>query len=153
MKILVIGLDAATLELIEPWAEAGHLPTLTRLMNEGATGRLISTPNMHSASSWTSILTGVNPGRHGLFVFSDRNFATGRQEFFKGRDRTGRIIGDYLAQHNLTSGFLNVPMTYPAQAAAGGWMISGLDAPALNESAFAPSALREEIFTRFPGYA
>ncbi|HJQ26232.1 MAG TPA: alkaline phosphatase family protein [Blastocatellia bacterium] len=153
MKILVIGLDAATLELIEPWAEAGRLPTLSRLMKEGATGRLISTPNMHSASAWTAILTGLNPGRHGLFVFSDRNFATGRQEFFKGGDRTGRIIGDYLAQHNLTSGFLNVPMTYPAQAAAGSWMISGLDAPALNESAFAPAALREEIFSHFPDYA
>src|SRR5205085_10696658 len=127
MKILVIGLDAATMELIEPWVAAGHLPALARLMKEGASGRLISTPNMHSASAWTSILTGLNPGRHGLFVFSDRNFATGRQEFFKGGDRAGRIIGDYLAQHNLTSGFLNVPMTYPAHAAAGSFMISGLD--------------------------
>lgn len=153
MKILVIGLDAATLELIEPWAAAGHLPTLARLMQEGASGRLISTPNMHSASAWTSILTGLNPGRHGLFVFSDRNLATGRQEFFKGGDRTGRIISDYLAQHHLRSGFLNVPMTYPAHAAAGSWMISGLDAPALNESAFFPAALRDEIFSRFPDYA
>jgi predicted AlkP superfamily phosphohydrolase/phosphomutase len=153
MKILVIGLDAATLELIEPWAAAGHLPALARLMGEGATGRLISTPNMHSASAWTSILTGLNPGRHGLFVFSDRDFASGRQEFFKGGDRTGRIISDYLAQHNLTSGYLNVPMTYPAHAATGSWMISGLDAPALNEAAFYPAALREEVFSRFPDYS
>jgi predicted AlkP superfamily phosphohydrolase/phosphomutase len=153
MKILIIGLDAATMELIEPWAAAGHLPALARLMNEGASGRLISTPNMHSASAWTSLLTGVNPGRHGLFVFSDRNFATGRQEFFKGGDRTGRIIGDYLAQHHLTSGFLNVPMTYPARSAPGGFMISGLDAPALNESAFCPATLRDDIFSRFPDYA
>jgi len=153
MKILVIGLDAATMELIEPWAAAGQLPALARLIEEGASGRLISTPNMHSASAWTSILTGLNPGRHGLFVFSDRNFATGRQEFFKGGDRTGRIIGDYLAQQALTSGFLNVPMTYPAHAAAGSFMISGLDAPALNEAAFSPAALRHEIFSRFPDYA
>src|ERR671938_689318 len=118
MKVLVIGLDAATMDLIEPWAGAGHLPTLAALMREGAGARLLSTPNMHSASAWTSIRTGLNPGRHGLFVFSDRDFATGRQEFFKGGDRTGRIIGDHLAQHHLTSGFLNVPMTYPAQAAA-----------------------------------
>jgi len=32
MKILVIGLDAATMELIEPWAAAGRLPALARLM-------------------------------------------------------------------------------------------------------------------------
>jgi predicted AlkP superfamily phosphohydrolase/phosphomutase len=153
MKILVIGLDAATMELIEPWAAAGHLPALARLMNEGASGRLISTPNMHSASAWTSILTGLNPGRHGLFVFSDRNFATGRQEFFKGGDRTGHTVGDYLAQHGLTSGFLNVPMTYPANSQPGSYMISGLDAPALNESAFCPATLRDEVFSRFPDYA
>src|SRR5437870_12535139 len=116
MKILVIGLDAASFDLIEPWGAAGHLPALTRLINEGARGRLISTPNMHSASAWTSILTGLNPGRHGLFVFSDRNFATGRQEFFKGGDRAGNILGDYMARLGLTSGFLNVPLTYPASA-------------------------------------
>src|SRR5205085_12343871 len=84
---------------------------------------------------------------------SDRDFATGRQAFFKGGDRTGHIISDYLAQHNLTSGYLNVPMTYPAHAAAGSWMISGLDAPALNESAFYPTALCEEVFSRFPDYS
>src|SRR6185369_9601588 len=145
MKILVIGLDAATMDLIEPWTAAGHLPTLATLMREGVSARLTSTPNMHSASAWTSILTGLNPGRHGLFVFSDRNFATGRQEFFKGGDRAGRTVGDHLAERGLTSGFLNVPMTYPARCAPGGFMISGLDAPALNESAFCPAALREAV--------
>ena len=153
MKILVIGLDAATMDLIEPWSAAGQLPTLTRLIREGASGKLISTPNMHSASAWTSILTGVNPGRHGLFVFSDRNFSTGRQEFFKGGDRTGLTIADYLANHGLTSGLLNVPMTYPAKAPTGGYVISGLDAPALNEAAFSPADLRKEIFDRFPAYS
>jgi predicted AlkP superfamily phosphohydrolase/phosphomutase len=153
MKILVIGLDAATMELVKPWADAGHLPMLARLMSEGASGRLISTPNMHSAAAWTSILTGLNPGRHGLFVFSDRNFATGRQEFFKGGDRAGRTVGDHLAEHGLTGGFLNVPMTYPARCAPGGFMISGLDAPELNESAYCPAALRDDLLCRFPNYA
>jgi predicted AlkP superfamily phosphohydrolase/phosphomutase len=152
MKILVIGLDAATMDLIEPWAAAGHLPTLAKLINEGASARLLSTPNMHSASAWTSILTGLNPGRHGLFVFSDRDFATGKQVFFKGGDRTGELISAHLFRHGLTSGFLNVPMTYPAQSEAGGFMISGLDAPALNERAFSQPELRQELFDRFPNY-
>ena len=152
MKILVIGLDAATMDLIEPWAAASHLPTLARLIEEGVSARLISTPNMHSASAWTSILTGLGPGRHGLFVFSDRNFQTGRQEFFKGGDRAGETIGSHLARHGLTSGFLNVPMTYPAEPAAGGFMVSGLDAPTLNEQAFRPVDLRRELLDRFPDY-
>ena len=152
MKILVIGLDAATMDLIEPWAGGGHLPALARLMQDGAAARLLSTPNMHSASAWTSILTGLNPGRHGLFVFSDRDFATGKQVFFKGGDRTGELIGAHLSRHGLTSGFLNVPMTYPATCGAGGFMVSGLDAPSLNERAFCPTELRGELLGRFPNY-
>lgn len=153
MKTLIIGLDAATMDLVGPWVGAGHLPALARLMREGMSGRLLSTPNMHSASAWTSILTGLNPGRHGLFVFSDRDFASGRQLFFKGGDRAGETLGAHLARHGLTSGFLNVPMTYPADCPAGGFTVSGLDAPALNESAFCPRELREELFARFPEYA
>jgi predicted AlkP superfamily phosphohydrolase/phosphomutase len=152
MKVLVIGLDAATMDLIEPWAEAGHLPALAGLMRDGASARLLSTPNMHSASAWTSILTGLNPGRHGLFVFSDRDFATGRQEFFKGGDRTGELITSHLAGQRLSAGLLNVPMTYPAESHPGGYMVSGLDAPSLNERAFSPAELRRELLDKFPDY-
>lgn len=152
MKILVIGLDAATLDLIEPCTAAGHLPALASLIDQGSSSRLLSTPNMHSASAWTSILTGLNPGRHGLFVFSDRDFATGRQVFFKGSDRAGETIGSLLARHGLTAGFLNVPMTYKAECHAGGFMISGLDAPSLNEHAFCPAELRNELLGKFPDY-
>ncbi|HMG36342.1 MAG TPA: alkaline phosphatase family protein [Blastocatellia bacterium] len=152
MKILVIGLDAATLDLIEPWAREGRLPAIASLMNEGFVARLLSTPNMHSASAWTSILTGLNPGRHGLFVFSDRNFKTQRQEFFTGGDRTGQIVSSYLERLGLKCGFLNVPMTYPASGNAGSFMISGLDAPELNDNAFWPRDLRQELLGRFPAY-
>jgi predicted AlkP superfamily phosphohydrolase/phosphomutase len=151
-KILVIGLDAATFDLIKPWAEAGHLPTLAGLIRGGAHGVLMSTPNMHSASAWTSILTGLNPGRHGLYVFSDRDFATGRQVFFKGGDRTGDTIAAHLARHGLTAGLMNVPMTYPPTSTAAGFMISGLDAPSLNQHAFSPASLRDQLVERFPEY-
>ncbi|HWC76734.1 MAG TPA: alkaline phosphatase family protein, partial [Blastocatellia bacterium] len=152
-RIMVIGLDAATLDLVEPWARAGYLPAISRLMSEGSYSTLLSTPNMHSASAWTSILTGLNPGRHGLFVFSDRDFETGRQSFFKGGDRTGTLIISHLARHGLTGGLLNVPMTYPAECTAGGFCVSGLDAPSLNEGAFAPKELRDELLGRFPDYS
>ncbi len=151
-EILVIGLDAATMDLIEPWASAGHLPTLARLIDDGVSARFLSTPNMHSASAWTSILTGLNPGRHGLYVFSDRDFATGRQVFFKGGDREGDLITRHLASAGRTAGLLNVPMTYPAEGSAGSFMVSGLDAPSLNEKAFYPPPLRDELLGRFPNY-
>jgi predicted AlkP superfamily phosphohydrolase/phosphomutase len=151
-RILIIGLDAATMDLVAPWARAGHLPVLASMMREGTSCQFLSTPNMHSASAWTSILTGLNPGRHGLFVFSDRNFATGRVEFYKGGDRTGDLVTQHLARHDWSSGLLNVPMTYPASCCDTGFTVSGLDAPSLNESAFCPASLRLELFQRYPNY-
>jgi predicted AlkP superfamily phosphohydrolase/phosphomutase len=152
MKILIIGLDAATMDLVKPWSQAGYLPTLARLMKEGAYTNLLSTPNMHSASAWTSILTGLNPGRHGMYVFSDRDFKTGQQVFFKGGDRRGDLITRHLARQGLGSGMLNVPMTYPAECSAGSFMISGLDAPSLNGHCFCPPSLREEVLKVVPNY-
>ncbi|HEU4390564.1 MAG TPA: alkaline phosphatase family protein [Blastocatellia bacterium] len=152
-RVIVIGLDAATFDLIEPWSAAGHLPAISTVTRQGASGRLLSTPNMHSASAWTSILTGLNPGRHGLFVFSDRDYATGDQVFFKGGDRDGSTIVSHLNRHQLSSGLLNVPMTYPAECSSGGFAVSGLDAPSLNADAFCPAALRAELLSRFPEYS
>jgi predicted AlkP superfamily phosphohydrolase/phosphomutase len=140
------------MDLIHPWSVAGQLPAISGLMSNGYAGQLLSTPNMHSASAWTSILTGLNPGRHGLFVFSDRDFRTGRQEFFTGGDREGDLIGRHIARQGWTSGFLNVPMTYPAEGVDGSFMVSGLDAPELNDLAFYPAELRRELFERFPSY-
>ncbi|HEY6333318.1 MAG TPA: alkaline phosphatase family protein [Blastocatellia bacterium] len=151
-RILIIGLDAATLDLVSGWAGGGQLPVLQKVMHDGTSCPFLSTPNMHSASAWTSILTGLNPGRHGLFVFSDRDFVTGKVEFFTGGDRTGQLLTQHLATHGLSSGLLNVPMTYPASCIAPGFAVSGLDAPSLNESAFSPANLRSELLDRFPDY-
>jgi len=39
-KVIVIGLDGATWDLIKPWADEGKLPTFKKLMKEGAWGEL-----------------------------------------------------------------------------------------------------------------
>jgi predicted AlkP superfamily phosphohydrolase/phosphomutase len=152
-KVVIIGLDAATLTLVEKYARDGALPNMQRMMTGGATGLLLSTPNMHSASSWTSIITGKNPGKHGLFVFSDRTFATNQQAIFTGADRKCESLFRLLARAGLKAGMINVPMTYPAESAPGGFMISGLDAPSFDERAFSPKELRAEFTKLFPGYA
>ncbi|NLF14156.1 MAG: hypothetical protein GX597_20425, partial [Anaerolineaceae bacterium] len=43
MRVLVIGLDGVTFDLLGPWIEAGELPNLQRLMRQGASGRLQTT--------------------------------------------------------------------------------------------------------------
>lgn len=151
-QVIVVGLDAATMSLIERYVAEGGLPNISRMMKSGGSGLLLSTPNMHSASSWSSIITGRNPGQHGLYVFSDRDFATNEQVIYTGRDRKCESIFGILARAGKTAGMMNVPMTYPAESAAGSFMISGLDAPVFDEKAFSPASLRQEM-KRFAGYA
>ncbi len=72
MRVFIIGLDGGTFDLIRPFAEQGQLPTLKKLMDEGAWAPLESTGPPVTASAWTSFMTGKNPGAHGLFDFMQR---------------------------------------------------------------------------------
>jgi len=70
MKVLVIGLDGATFDLLLPWIEAGELPNLQRLMRQGASGKLRSTLPPISASSWISFATGSTQASTGWWTLS-----------------------------------------------------------------------------------
>src|SRR5256885_6413133 len=88
-RLLVIGLDGATLDLVRPWAAAGRLPVLARLMDGGAWGPLRSTIPAATFPAWTSLVTAVNPGRHGVLDFTERVPGTYRVRFVNGSYRRG----------------------------------------------------------------
>ena len=68
-KVLILGLDGVTFDLIKPWAEAGHLPALAHLMEQGSHAPLASTMPPVTSPAWPSFMTGKNPGQHGVFDF------------------------------------------------------------------------------------
>ncbi len=68
-RVLIIGIDGATFDLIQPWAEAGDLPNLARLMAEGVHGLLESTLPPVTSPAWPTFATGKNPGKHSVFDF------------------------------------------------------------------------------------
>ena len=51
-RVLVIGVDGATFDQVRPWAEAGDLPNLARLMLEGVHGPLESTIPPVTSPAW-----------------------------------------------------------------------------------------------------
>jgi predicted AlkP superfamily phosphohydrolase/phosphomutase len=128
-KLLIIGLDGISFDLLNPWFGAGELPNLQRLKAEGCSGLLRSVPNLHSAAAWTSMVTGKNPGKHGIYFFveRDREF---QYIFFSGADRKAKAIWNILNEKGKTAGVINVPMTFPAEP-VDGVMISGLDSPSI----------------------
>jgi predicted AlkP superfamily phosphohydrolase/phosphomutase len=126
MKLLIIGFDGATFDLITPWAEAGHLPNLARLMKQGVHGDLLSTLPPVTSPAWPTFMTGCNPGKHDVFDFIQphgANFTLVNSTRLKQPP-----IWQRLSEAKYRVGVINVPVTYPPQA-VNGFMISGLLSP------------------------
>ncbi|HXJ35637.1 MAG TPA: alkaline phosphatase family protein [Candidatus Eisenbacteria bacterium] len=150
-RVFVVGLDAATWDLVMPWVEAGVLPTLRRLIDAGVHAPLRSTLPALTPPGWTSAATGRNPGKHNIF-----NFYRGRAGGLSpapvtpGDLRSPRVW-DIVAQHGRRSVVLRMPLTYPPQESVG-VMVSGIMTPKGTEDFVAPAALKARLEAQIPRY-
>lgn len=144
-RLLVVGLDGATLDLIEPWAREGRLPNLAKLLDEGAWGPLQSVPNMNTAPAWTTFMTGKNPGKHGVFWFAEEGERRGTVRFVNASDRRATSLWRLLSAAGRQIVVANVPLTYPAEA-VNGVLMAGFDAPSTTSRGFShPANVVEEV--------
>ena len=149
-KVLLVALDGATFDVINPLIESGRLPTLARMLKEGAAGDLASTRPAITPPAFASILTGCNPGKHGVFDFFSR-IADG-YEFVPSSG--GMLRAEPLHQiadrHGVPSVVMNTPMTYPPARLQHGAVIAGLETPPRARYTH-PEPLQDELERRF-GY-
>ncbi|MCX6043749.1 MAG: alkaline phosphatase family protein [Chloroflexi bacterium] len=143
-KVLVIGLDGATFDLIKPWVAEGALPTLQRLMREGAYGELRSTVPPMTGPAWTTFATGVNPGKHRLYDWIARKPQSYEFLPVTALDCKAPMIYSLLSQTGRRVCALNIPMTYPPLP-VNGVMVSGLPAPSTRNTITYPTELYQEI--------
>lgn len=127
-RILVIGLDGASLDLIEPWAQAGYLPTLAAMMETGSHSRLRSVLPVVSAAAWATFMTGTNPGKHGVFDFLSRQPRTYKLRPVNRQDIAYPSLWRLMSEQGRRVSVLNVPMTYPPEPVRG-FLVSGLGTP------------------------
>lgn len=126
-KVLLLGLDGVTYSTLDPAFEAGHMPALKGLLETGASGLLTSTVPPYTPPGWTSIFTGVNPGRHGIFGFTLGN--TQRRDGLVRLDRVkSPAIWNAANAQGVRIGVFNVPMTYPPPP-VDGFAVSGMLTP------------------------
>jgi predicted AlkP superfamily phosphohydrolase/phosphomutase len=149
-RLLIIALGEATFDLITPWVEEGELPTFRKFFDEGTTGNLKSSVPMITPQMWGRIVTGKNPGYHGLFDFWQRG-SDGKFKEMNGSQIKVKPIWNILSENNLTSGIVNIPFTYPPQK-INGFMISGEDAPGAHSSIAYPNRIYNEIVEKFGRY-
>jgi len=148
-RSLVIGLDGADLGVVRALGE-DRLPTLHTLMRRGAYAALESVRPPATLPAWTTFLTGMDPGAHGVFDFTTRQGYQVR--FTAGTVREVPTLFARLDALGLRCACISFPATYPPEPLSNGIFMSGWDAPVAFEadrSFVWPPALYDAIEARF----
>ena len=72
-KVIVLGIDGMDHAMLEGFIAEGRLPNFARLAAEGDFSPLETTMPPLSPVAWSTFITGVDPGGHGVFDFLHRD--------------------------------------------------------------------------------
>jgi len=138
-KLIFLGLDGLDPGLTERYMAEGKLPNLSGLIKEGSFRRLRTTFPALSPVAWSTFATGVNPARHNIFDYLNRNLKSylpelssskvgGPSKFWKlGRyripldrpyaelRRKSQPFWKILGEHHIGCTILRVPITFPPE--------------------------------------
>ena len=121
--VFVLGLDGLSRAFLEAPIVRDTMRNLHALLGDSSTGTLRSTTPPYTAPGWTSITTGMEPDRHGVFSFTDR---VGRP-ITASRVAVPRVW-DYVRAAGGRSIVVNVPLTHPPKPIEGS-LVSGMPVP------------------------
>jgi len=147
-KVMIIGLDAATLDLVGPWGESGELPFIGQLIREGTSGRLRSTIIPSSLPAWSSFATGKKPGKQGLVSFWREG---PRRKYFNSTDLGTATMWDIVGDAISKCIVINVPGTYPPRP-INGQLVTGMLTPDTRGSYTYPPELKDAVEEAVPEY-
>lgn len=135
-KIIILGYDGLSPEIIEPMMNEGLLPNFSRLKKEGSY-RPISTSNPpQSPVAWTAIATGQNPGKNGVFDFiirDPKNYSLNLSLSNIEKGKAKRVIKSkcfwqYTSDKRVPATIITFPITFPPDKIYGR-MLSGMGVP------------------------
>lgn len=148
-RVLIVGLDGATFDVIQPLVAQGRLPNLAAMMERGTWGELRSTIPSITPTAWTSFATGKGPGKHGLFDFQILDPNTYDLTPARGYRHGHKTLWGLLTEAGRSSIILDVPFTFPPEAIQG-IMVSGFGTPRTPGTAFThPPGLADELRARY----
>jgi len=128
-RVFVLGIDGGTWRIFKPAVAAGRMPFLGQLLARGSHGRLWANTPPNTPPGWTSLLTGLRPGSHGLFDFQVRR--PGSYDLaLVGPEMVGRPnVFQLLSRAGCRVGLVNIPFTYPPFPDLNGFQVSGFTTP------------------------
>lgn len=149
MRVLVVGLDGANLDLIKQWANDGKLPTFEKLMREGSYGYLESVIPTLTIPAWNCMTTGKNPAKIGCFSFIQKVYGSYDFRMYSSMVSKERDIWDILSDCEKEIFVLNAPNVQTAYK-INGYMVAGCLC-ASEEKLTYPRNLRDELYNNI-GY-
>jgi predicted AlkP superfamily phosphohydrolase/phosphomutase len=137
--VAVIGLDGVGVPLVRELTARGLMPNLAALAARGTIAPMRSSIPTISSVSWTGFMTGKNPGKHGIYGFTDVKPGTLTMFFPNFGNVQGETLWDVAGRAGKRAIVMNIPNTYPARA-LNGLLVSGFVAVNL-ERAVHPATL------------
>lgn len=147
-KVILFGVDGATWTLFDKFMADGDLPNFEKVVKGGSHGTLMSTVPAVTVPSWTSMFTGVNPGKHGItdFILNiDGKFSFGTSNY-----RKVDTIWQIMSKNGVKPIVVNEPATFPPDR-INGIMTTGLMTPP-GSTYVHPSDLKGELDRVAGGY-
>ena len=139
-RTVIIGLDGVPFKMIRTLCEMDVMPCTRELIKHGVFKTMCSSIPEVSSVAWSSMITGKNPGEHGIFGFMDLFENTYKMRFPNFRDLKSRPFWDEWGGKSV---IINVPSTYPVREMSG-VHISGFVSVDMARSVY-PQGLLEEI--------
>ncbi len=142
VKTIIIGLDGMDWKYLKEYKSS--FPNLWNLIKSGCSAKLDSVQPPVSLPAWRSFLTGKNPGKHGIFDFTEK-----REDSYKIQltdvNKTTDFFFKQFSDNNLKTIVINVPSTYPPIKIPNTTIVSGMLTPTLESGFTYPVDIGEEI--------
>ncbi|HXX20138.1 MAG TPA: alkaline phosphatase family protein [Candidatus Acidoferrum sp.] len=153
-KLIVLGIDGMDPSLLRQFIATGKMPNFALLATQGSFLALQTSTPPQSPVAWSNLITGMNPGGHGVFDFIHRDPATLTPYFSTARVtppahnlrlggwvipistgevsllRKGKAFWQYLDDRHVPTFVLRMPANFPP-VASGGKTLAGLGTPDL----------------------
>jgi predicted AlkP superfamily phosphohydrolase/phosphomutase len=138
-KVCVLGIDGVPCSLLRRFIGEGIMPNLARMVEKGTLSEMTASIPEVSSTSWSTFMTGVNPGRHGIFGFMELQKGSYQWKFPNFDDLQSETLWDIAGKSGKRSIVINVPSTYPARK-LNGIMTSGFVALDLRKATYPDTA-------------
>jgi predicted AlkP superfamily phosphohydrolase/phosphomutase len=136
-KVIVLGIDGLDPQLLHRYMQDGRMPNFQRLEHDGSFRELRTSIPPQSPVAWSNVITGMNPGGHGIFDFIQRDPNTMLPEFSMARVespahtlslgdwviplssgkatllRRGKAFWQILDEHGIPATVLHIPANFP----------------------------------------